>query len=238
MNYDKQLYKFFNEKKKFNYTIKKINLAKSKYKNSKRLNKNASKAIESNITKLEKKNIKFFEITPEEFIIYTNSNKDKVFLQVKRLNLENINNQIDELNTQNLYNKTKLLNYKYELLFELFNMDQGSSKIKELEEFKNYIATKLEKIIGDGDKLINKLKLKKIEKEISIKEQLNTVNVMLSSLIENLKDEENKELKQKLLIDYSKLNNQKQNLHESLINIGLIENEIIEDIKVNKEETD
>ena len=229
MNYEKQLYKFFNEKKKFNYTIKQINLAKSKYKNLKRLNKNASKALESNITKLEKKNIKFFETTPEEFIIYTNSNKDKVFLQVKRLNVENINNQINELNSQNLHNKTKLLNYKYELLFELFNMEQGSDKIKELEE--------LEKIIDNGDKLINKLKLKKIEKEVSIKEQLNTVNVMLSTLIENLKGEENKELKQNLLKDYYKLSSQKQNLHESLINIGLIENEIIEDIKVNKEET-
>ena len=229
MNYEKQLYKFFNEKKKFNYTIKQINLAKSKYKNSKRLNKNASKALETNITKLEKKNIKFFETTPEEFAIYTNPNKDKVLLQVKRLNLENINNQINELNSQNLYNKTKLLNYKYELLFELFNMDQGSSKIKELEE--------LEKIIDNGDKLINKLNLKKIEKEVSIKEQLNTVNVMLSTLIENLKGEENKELKQNLLKDYYKLSSQKQNLHESLINIGLIENEIIEDIKVNNEET-
>ena len=177
----------------------------------------------------KKKNIKFFETTPEEFTIYTNPNKDKVLLQVKRLNLENINNQINELNSQNLYNKTKLLNYKYELLFELFNMDQGSSKIKELEE--------LEKIIDNGDKLINKLNLKKIEKEVSIKEQLNTVNVMLSTLIENLKGEENKELKQNLLKDYYKLSSQKQNLHESLINIGLIENEIIDDIKVNKEET-
>ena len=60
---------------------------------------------------------------------------------------------------------------------------------------------------------------------------------MLSTLIENLKGEENKELKQNLLKDYYKLSSQKQNLHESLINIGLIENEIIDDIKVNKEET-
>ena len=61
MNYEKQLYKFFNEKKKFNYTIKQINLAKSKYKNSKRLNKNASKELE-NFLKQRLKNSLFILI--------------------------------------------------------------------------------------------------------------------------------------------------------------------------------
>ena len=136
------------------------------------------------------------------------------------MNLENINNQINQVREENKINKNKLLKFKYELLFELFDLDKGSEKMQELED--------LENLINKGDKLLNKLYMKQNEKKLYIEEKLNSINLTLSEIKENLKTEQDKK---EYLKNYYFLCKEKQTLHELLLQDDIIETEMLNSIK-------
>ena len=228
MSYEKSLNKFFREKKKNTIQFKKISQAEREYEKTKFEKPLNKKEISKSKRKMKiGKDLKYIEITSEHFTVYNNQDKTKVLLQVKRLNLENINTQIEQIIEENKINKNKLLRIKYEILFELFDLDKGSEKVQEIED--------LENLINKGDKLLNKLNMKKNEKKNSIKEKINSINLRISemkAMAEENRERHNTEKdKSEYLKNYYILSKEKQTLYDLLLQDDIIETEILNNIK-------
>ena len=221
MSYQKKLDKYYGYLKQNNGITSKINSAKQEYNSSIRRGngeKQRSKA-KSRVTRLEKQLNRTFEQDENKFVIYQDNTRTKTILEVTRYKKEDIDRYLDLILSANTTFKNEVLKTKYEILFDLINMDKTKELIDRLDELTNNIST--------NDKIIHRLLLHKSEKKNALNEELNEINLLLEQVKANLKDrEENKELRREQLKEYNKLLNRKQQVHNELNNIDIIEFDI------------
>lgn len=220
MNYEKKLNKFFRHLNQGKAVLEKIKVAKQEYNNIKTRGngENAGRKAKSKLTRLEKQLERQFEINVDKFIIYKDQSKSKVELEVGRELLENIDTYLKIKTKQNKDAKQNILKTKYEILFDLVDIEKGSEILDDLEKSNNDVAR--------NNKIINELILKKNEKRRQLEEEKTLINLSLQQVVENLKTETNKALRKELLQAYNELLVKKQNIHDELQNTDIIEYKI------------
>lgn len=163
MSYQKKLDKYYGYLKQNNGITSKINSAKQEYNSSIRRGngeKQRSKA-KSRVTRLEKQLNRTFEQDENKFVIYQDNTRTKTILEVTRYKKEDIDRYLDLILSANTTFKNEVLKTKYEILFDLINMDKTKELIDRLDELTNNIST--------NDKIIHRLLLHKSEKKKCIK---------------------------------------------------------------------
>jgi len=220
MKYQKKLNNFFRHLNQSNGVLNKIKIAKLEYNNA-MIRGNGEKAerkAKTKVTRLEKQLERHFEINENKFLIYKDETKSKIELEIDREILENVDNYLKIITSENKDTKHNILKIKYEILFDLIDVDKGTEILNNLEELTNNVAT--------NNKTINHLLFKKNETRKQLGEDKTSINLSLEQVIANLKVETNKELRKELLKTYNELLVEKQNIHDKYQNIGIIEYKI------------
>lgn len=220
MNYQKKLNNFFRHLNQSNGVLNKIKIAKLEYNNVmiRGNGEKAEKKAKTKVTRLEKQLERHFEINENKFLIYKDETKSKIELEIDREILENVDTYLKIITMENKKTKQNILKIKYEILFDLIDVDKGTEILNNLEDATNNVES--------NNKIINNLLIKKTETRKKLEEDKVSNNLSLQQVIANLKVEQNKELRKELLTTYNNLLVIKQNIHDKFQNMDIIEYKI------------
>lgn len=220
MNYQKKLNNFFRHLNQSNGVLNKIKIAKLEYNNVmiRGNGEKVEKKAKSKVTRLEKQLERHFEINENKFLIYKDETKSKIELEIDREILENVDTYLKIITMENKKTKQNILKIKYEILFDLIDVDKGTEILTNLEDSTNNVES--------NNKIINNLLIKKTETRKKLEEDKVSNNLSLQQVIANLKVEQNKELRKELLTTYNNLLVIKQNIHDKFQNMDIIEYKI------------
>ena len=227
MKYQKKLNNFFRHLNQANGVLNKIKLAKLEYNNViiRGNGERAQKKAKTKVTRLEKQLERHFEINEDKFIIYKDESKSKVELEVDREKLQNVDTYLQIITMKNKDAKQNILKTKYEILFDLVDIDKGTEILNDLEKLSNDVVR--------HNKTIHELILKKNQRRKQLEEEKTLINLSLEQVIANLKTETNKELRKELFNTYNDLLIKKQNIHDDYQNTDIIEYKIGESTMKN-----
>jgi hypothetical protein len=198
--YKKQLNKYY--RTKLNYERTKQNIKKNgkgkdeaiaRAANRKEKKKIATNYLKKNTRLTKALNDKRFEQLKDK-LVYSHAKNGEV-VKVNRRNRDDINNVKKALYDHSRDILNELRKIKYDIMFELFDLENGEKSVSEVE--------KLENELNEVDNMKRQLMKHMNKKETMRKSTLGSLDLALSTLKEELKVEQDKTNRQEL---YKKMN--------------------------------
>lgn len=170
--------KFFKEKSAYDKIIKE---------SQKKLpSKKKQREIQSKTSQEKKREIKMrskmnyvFEITPEQYKIQYVGTKKKDLI-VPRSKKSQLSNIIDELSDENKNIKSSMIDTKYKLSYEIFNLAMAEDKINHLDS--------IQKTLDENEKKISNFKKVKQIEDLKMKETKKSIEARKKEIASEIKD--------------------------------------------------